>query len=95
MSTIADEGQGAASGLMGLFGDGVPTFYFQAVVGIYVVQVIYILTIMANGIENGEDKLSERFELGKNLVKGTLTYCALAGIIILLFNMIAGTVMTR
>jgi hypothetical protein len=96
MSNIAKEGQqGATSGLMTLFGDGIPTFYFQAVVGLYVVQVIYILTYMANGIENGEDKLSERFELGKNLVKGTIIYCILATVIILIFNMIAGAVMTK
>ncbi|MBW2992175.1 hypothetical protein KY345_03070 [Candidatus Woesearchaeota archaeon] len=94
MSKIAEQGaEGAASGLMGLFGDGIPTFYFQAVVGIYVVQVVYILTIMANGIENGQDKLSERFELGKNLLMSTATYCVLAAVIIILFNLIAGAVM--
>jgi hypothetical protein len=96
MQKISEEGaQGAAGGLMGLFGDGIPTFYFQAVVGIYVVQVIYVLTYMANGIENGEDKLSERFELGKNLIRGTIVYCVLSGVIILLFNLIAGAVMMR
>jgi len=95
MAKISEQGAaGAASGLMGLFGDGIPTFYFQAVVGIYVVQVVYILTVMANGVENGQDKLSERFELGKNLIRSTTVYCALAGIIIILFNMIAGAVMT-
>jgi hypothetical protein len=95
MSRIAEQGAaGSATGLMGLFGDGIPTFYFQAVVGIYVVQVVYILTIMANGIENGQDKLSERFELGKNMVRSTAVYCALAGAIIIIFNMVAGAVMT-
>lgn len=94
MSKISEQGGAGASGLMGLFGDGIPTFYFQAVVGIYVVQVVYVLTIMANGIENGQDKLSERFELGKNLTRSTMVYCALAGAIILIFNMVAGTVMT-
>lgn len=96
MAKISQEGtSGAATGIIGLFGDGIPTFYFQAVVGLYVVEVIYILTYLANGIENGEDKLSERFELGKNLVKGTMVYCVLSGIIIILFNMIAGAVMVK
>ena len=29
---------------------GLPTYYFQLVVGIYVVQIVYILTILSNGI---------------------------------------------
>ena len=46
----AGEGGGGA-GLMSLFGDSIPTYYFQIVVGIYVVQIIYILTVLSNGIE--------------------------------------------
>jgi len=81
--------------LIGLFGDGIPTFYFQIVVGIYVVQIIYILTVMSNGIENGADSLGEKYTLGKNLTKGTLTYALIACIIMLLFNMIAGTILSK
>lgn len=96
MQKISQEGaKEAAGGLMGLFGDGVPTYFFQAVVGIYVVQIIFILTIMANGIENGNDKLNERFTLGQNMIRSTITYCAIAAIIILVFNLIAGAVIAK
>ncbi len=96
MKEIGKDTKGsAAGGMMGLFGDGVPTYFFQAVVGVYVVQIIYILTVTANGIENGNDKLNERSELGKNMFRSTLTYCILASIIILMFNLIAGAVIAK
>ena len=90
------EGAGVGgAGLLGLFGDGIPTYFFQIVVGIYVVQIIYILTVMSNGIENGADKLAEKYNLGINITKGTLTYVAIAAMIMLLFNMIASTILTK
>jgi len=75
-----------------LFGDGIPTYYFQIIVGLYVVQIIYILTILANGIENGSDKLGEEYYLGKTLIRSTLMYCAVSLVIMLVFNFIAGTI---
>ncbi|MEM4336966.1 MAG: hypothetical protein QXG86_03100, partial [Candidatus Woesearchaeota archaeon] len=56
---------GAGQTLIGLFGDGIPTYFFQLIVGIYVVQIIYILTIMANGIENGADTVSQEYLIGQ------------------------------
>lgn len=83
---------GAAAGLTQLFGDGMPTFYFQIIVGFYVVQIIYILTILVNGIENGVDELAEEYELGQNMTKSTLMYCLISIAVMLLFNMIAGNI---
>ena len=78
--------------LANFFGDGVPTYYFQAVVGIYVFQIVYVLTILSNGIENGADNLQERYLLGNNLIKSTIMYCFIAGIVMLLFNIIAARI---
>ncbi len=86
-------GLGAAGGMVTLFGEGIPTFYFQAIVGLYVVQLIYILTIITNGIENGADNLGEKFTLGKNLIKSTISYVIVSMLIMLIFNIIAGTIM--
>jgi hypothetical protein len=85
----------AAGGMMEIFGIGLPTFYFQLIVGFYVVQIVYVLTILANGIESGADKLGERFSLGKNLTRSTALYCFLAGAVMLLFNLFAQTVMSK
>lgn len=67
----------------------IPPFYFQIVVGLYLIEVVYILTILANGIDSGIDKLKEEDSLSKNLYKSALFYVILAGITMLVFNMLA------
>ncbi len=90
-------GGAGGAGMMGagvdFFGNGIPTFYFQIVVGIYVVQIVYILTVLINGIENGADKLNERYLIGQNLVKSTIIYCVIALIITIIFNVVASQIM--
>lgn len=84
----------ASSGFGDLFGDGIPTFHFQIIVGIYVVQIIYILTVLANGIENGSDDLNKRYLLGQNLINSTILYCFIALTITLIFNLIASQILS-
>lgn len=90
-----DAGAGGFSDLLTIFGIGIPTFHFQIIVGIYVVQIGYILTVLSNGIENGADKLGERYSLGKNLINSTALYCFIAALVMLLFNFFAGTILQR
>ena len=95
LADYASEGSatGAQTTIISLFGDGIPTFYFQLVVGIYVVQIIFILTVLSNGIENGSDKLAERYSLGKNLIRSVSMYCFIALVVMIMFNIIAGQIM--
>jgi hypothetical protein len=97
LTTFAQSGgeaqAGSFSNMLEIFGIGIPTFYFQIIVGIYIVQIVYILTTLSSGVENGADKLGERYSLGKNLIRSTLFYCAIAGIVMLLFNMFAMQIM--
>jgi len=86
---------GGGMGLTTLFGDGLPTFYFQMIVGIYVMQITYILTIITNGIENGEDKLNERYLLGKNMRSSAIRYVLTSAIVMLLFNIIAANIIGK
>jgi hypothetical protein len=85
----------ANSSFMEMFGNGIPTYYFQIIVGIYVVQITYILTVISNGIENGSDKLSERYQLGNNLVRSTLLYIFISAAVMIMFNLIAGKILTK
>ncbi len=80
------------SGLLTLFGSGVPTYFFQVIIGIYIVEVTIILTILINGIENGSDKIAERFTLGSNLIRGIIIYGMVAFTITMLFNIIAASI---
>ena len=86
--------RGRGSSLLSTFaGGGVPTYFFQVVVGFYVVEIVYVLTILVNGIENGADVVGERTLLGKNLVQSTLTYAVLAFFVMMAFNMVAGNLL--
>ena len=85
---------GSVTDIAALFGDGIPTYYFQAIIGIYVFQIVFLLTILSNGIENGADKLSEKYSLGKNLIYSTVLYCLIALVVMLIFNLIASQIVT-
>ncbi|MBW3017216.1 hypothetical protein KY316_02495 [Candidatus Woesearchaeota archaeon] len=93
------EASGAAEGLGGIAnlfgGQGVPAYQFQIIVGIYVIEIIYILTVLGNTLENGADKLAERYQLGQNMTKGLFIYCAITFVTLLLFNLLAGIVIGR
>ncbi|MBI2147382.1 hypothetical protein HYU19_02780 [Candidatus Woesearchaeota archaeon] len=91
----AGDAAGAGTSLLSQFGDGIPTFYFQIVVGIYVVQIIYVLTIINNGIENGADSLNERYLLGRNMIRSTIMYVLISFSVMFLFNVIAGNIIGR
>ena len=90
----ADTGGVPAGGILEIFGaGGIPTYYFQLIVGLYVVQLAYILTILVNGIENGVDSLTEEELLGKGLLRSSILYCGISLIIIIIFNLVAGQIL--
>ena len=95
LACASQQGQqsGGFGDILTIFGLGIPTYHFQIIVGIYIVQITFILTILISGIENGADKLGTRFELGKNVTRSTLAYCMIAGIVMLLFNLFANNIM--
>ncbi|HII14978.1 MAG TPA: hypothetical protein HA362_01585 [Nanoarchaeota archaeon] len=88
---------GGASSITDMFKiqDLMPPFYFQIVVGIYLIEVVYILTVLGNGIENGVDKLNEEHLLGKNLYKSAVFYIIVAAATMLVFNLLASMIATR
>jgi hypothetical protein len=71
------------------FGLGIPSYFFQAIVGVYVVQITLILTILANGIENGADELNEKYLIGKNMLYSTLLYVGISLVVTIIFNTVA------
>ena len=83
-----------AQGLMGMFPPEkmMLPFFFQLVVGIYLIQVIYILTIMSNGIENGVDNLNKEYMLGNNLYRSTILYVIVSALFTVGFSLLASVV---
>ena len=95
LSGGAAEQAGALQGLTDMFGDGIPTYGFQIVVGLYIVQIIFIISQTINGISNGDDKLGEEHTISRNLIKGTLLYAILTFAVMVIFNTIAMSILGR
>ncbi len=52
----------------------IPPYYLQLIVGLYLIQIIFILTGALVAIDAGEDKLQKTHKTGKNLNKGMLLF---------------------
>jgi len=52
----------------------IPPYFLQIMVGIYIIQVIFILTRTLVAVDSGEDKLERASQTGKNLMKGIFLY---------------------
>ncbi|MBU4502884.1 MAG: hypothetical protein KKA79_09890, partial [Nanoarchaeota archaeon] len=101
---LAGEGAGAAEGggavplniqeLVKIFPTEnlMPPFFFQIVVGLYVIEIIFILTVLSNSIQNGLDKLTEEHMMGKYFFTSTFFYFIIALIVTLVFSFMAGVI---
>ncbi len=100
MSVLKEQTGGAGGNAAGMasftsfFGDSIPTYYMQIIIGLYVVQVVFILVVLSNGIENGADKLGEEYNLGQKLIRTTIVYCIVTLAVILIFNLIASQILS-
>lgn len=61
----------------------IPPYWLQIIVGIYIIEIIFILTSTLVTIEAGEDRLGEKSETGKSLMQGISLYIITAFIAIL------------
>ncbi len=69
-------------GLEGILGAGglfdvakmIPPYFLQIAIGIYLIQMIFILTGTLVVVDSGEDKLEKTNKTGKNLLRGMLIY---------------------
>jgi hypothetical protein len=52
----------------------IPPYFLQIIIGIYLIQIIFILTRTLVTIDSGEDKLVKTNKTGKNLTKGIMLY---------------------
>lgn len=52
----------------------IPPYFLQIVIGVYIIQIIFILTGTLVSIDSGEDKLEKTNKIGKNLKKGIMLY---------------------
>lgn len=56
----------------------IPPYWLQVIVGVYIIEIIFILTQTLVTIESGEDRLSEKAEISKMLTTGMTLYTVAA-----------------
>ncbi|MBM3199609.1 hypothetical protein FJZ53_01640 [Candidatus Woesearchaeota archaeon] len=69
-----------------------PPYFFQIVVGFYVLEIIFILTILSNAIENGMDKISEKHQMGKYFFTSPMFYFVIAFMVMIIFSFLIGKI---
>ena len=67
----------------------IPPYWLQIIVGIYIIQVIFILTSTLVTIEEGEDRLGEKAQTSKMLLTGIGLYTVTAFIAIIALTALA------
>ncbi len=88
---LAGESVSALGGLSNMVGpDGIfqvtnmiPPYFLQIIIGIYLIQIIFILTRTLVIIDSGEDRLQATNKIGKNFSKGVMLYFVTATLAIL------------
>ncbi len=85
-------GVGSVSGVMEIFDltSMISPYFLQLAIGIYIIEIIFILTSTLITVDSGQDKLRTFYEVGKNLKRGLLLYFIVALISILALSLLAG-----
>jgi hypothetical protein len=67
----------------------IPPYFMQLAIGIYIVEMIFILTATLVIIKSGEDKLKQTYDTSKNLLKGAIVYLITALVSIVALSLLA------
>src|SRR3989338_6384649 len=72
----------------------VPPYFLQISIGIYIIEIIFILTNVLVVIDAGDDRLKRTREIEKNLVKGGMVYLVVALVAIIALTLLAGVALS-
>ncbi len=67
----------------------IPPYFIQASIGLYIIEIVFILTSALVVLESGRDILKEKFELARNLKRALTLYLATSLISILSLTLLA------
>ncbi len=72
----AETGIGGLGNILNIFDltKMIPPYFLQIIIGIYIIQIIFILTGTLVTVSSGEDKLQKTNKTGENLKKGIMLY---------------------
>ena len=72
----------------------IPPYFLQISVGIYVIEVIFILTSTLVTVDTGEDKLKKMYDTANNLKFGAMLYLATALLSIIVLSILAAVALS-
>jgi hypothetical protein len=89
------EGIGNIEGILGMFDVTlmIPTYWLQIVIGLYIIQIVFILSSTLVTIKSGRDQLQVTSETGKNLKKTIMLYFAVSLFSVIGLTLIGATVL--
>ncbi len=67
----------------------IPPYFLQIIVGIYIMEIIFILTKTLVMVESGVDKLNEKAQIARNLQSGMLLYILISFLTIVTLSLLA------
>ncbi len=73
----------------------IPPYFLQVTIGLYIIQIAFILTKALVVVDSGEDKLKEKYELSRNLRIGLALYLITALLAIVILSALAFLVLTQ
>jgi len=90
-------GFGNIQNFMGLFNVEamIPPYFLQISIGVYIIQVIFILTKALVTVDVGEDKLKVTYDISRNLLKGGWLYLIVSLISVIALSLLAGIALSN
>ncbi|MBM3246943.1 hypothetical protein FJZ17_00155 [Candidatus Pacearchaeota archaeon] len=73
----------------------IPPYFLQISVGLYIIEIIFILTKALVTVDAGEDKLKVTYDISKNLLKGGWLYLIVSLIAIIALSLLAGVALSN
>jgi len=70
----------------------IPPYFLQVCIGIYIIEIIFILTKALVTVDSGEDELKETYDISANLLAGGTLYIIIAFLAILALSLLAAFV---
>ena len=67
----------------------IPPYFMQVIIGIYIIEIIFILTSALVTVDSGKDTLKEKYDLARNLRKGVFMYLAVSLVAIISLALLA------
>jgi hypothetical protein len=84
-------GLGSLTNIVKLFAstEMIPPYFLQIAVGIYIIEIIFILTVALVTLDAGKDPLREKYDLSKNLKTGMFLYLITALLSVAVLTLLA------